>query len=151
MKSISQKKVAIIGSGPAGMSQMVAFAQAKMKGEEIPQITCFEKQEKPGGLWNYSWRTGLDQYGEACHSSMYAQLFSNAPKEVLEYPDYTFMDHFNKPVGSFPPRDALHNYILSRFYKYDCLDWIKTSTAVKGVTFDDESSKFTVNYKAMDT
>jgi trimethylamine monooxygenase len=81
---------------------------------------------------------------------MYKQLFSNAPKEVLEYPDYTFMDHFKKPVGSFPPRESLHGYILTRFNKYECNDWIRPSSAVKRVSFDDDTQKFTVKYKDMD-
>lgn len=81
---------------------------------------------------------------------MYQQLFSNAPKEVLEYPDYTFMDHFGKPVGSFPPRESCLKYILARFDKFQCSDWIKGNTAVKLVTYDDDTQKFTVNYKNMD-
>ena len=43
-----------------------SFEQAEKKGEKIPQIVCFDKQEDWGGLWNYSWRTGSDQYGDPC-------------------------------------------------------------------------------------
>ena len=64
-------KVAIIGTGPCGLSMLRAFEQAEKKGEKIPEIVCFEKQEDWGGLWNYSWRTGSDQYGDAIPNSMY--------------------------------------------------------------------------------
>ena len=37
-------KIAIIGSGPCGLSMLRAFYQAEIKGEKIPEITCFEKQ-----------------------------------------------------------------------------------------------------------
>ena len=37
-------KVAIIGSGPCGLSMLNAFQTAKNNGEEIPEIVCFEKQ-----------------------------------------------------------------------------------------------------------
>ena len=57
-------KVAIIGSGPCGLSLLRAFQQAEEKGQKIPEIVCYEKQEDWGGLWNYSWRTGSDQYGD---------------------------------------------------------------------------------------
>ena len=57
-------KVAIIGTGPCGLSMLRAFEQAEKKGEKIPEIVCFEKQDDWGGLWNYSWRTGSDQYGD---------------------------------------------------------------------------------------
>ena len=75
-------KVAIIGSGPCGLSMLNAFQTAKNNGEEIPEIVCFEKQSDWGGLWNYSWRTGSDQYGDPVPNSMYRYLWSNGPKAV---------------------------------------------------------------------
>ena len=36
------------------------------------------------------------------HFSRY--LWSNGPKECLEFPYYTFEKHFGKPIPSFPPR-----------------------------------------------
>ena len=39
-------------------------------------------------MWNYTWRTGLDQHGEPVHGSMYRYLWSNGPKECLEFADY---------------------------------------------------------------
>ena len=38
-------KVAIIGAGPCGLSMLRAFEQAEKKGEKIPEVICFEKQE----------------------------------------------------------------------------------------------------------
>ena len=38
-------KVAIIGAGPCGLSALRSFEQAKKKGEKIPEIVCFDKQE----------------------------------------------------------------------------------------------------------
>ena len=54
-------KIAIIGAGPCGLSMLRAFEHLENKGEKIPEIVCFEKQEDWGGLWNYNWRTGSDQ------------------------------------------------------------------------------------------
>ena len=51
-------RVCVIGAGPSGMSALYQFKQLEMKGQEIPEIVCFEKQSDWGGLWNYSWRTG---------------------------------------------------------------------------------------------
>ena len=64
-------KVAIIGAGPCGLSMLRSFEHSEKKGEKIPEIVCFEKQEDWGGLWNYSWRTGSDQYGDPVPNSMY--------------------------------------------------------------------------------
>ena len=110
-------KVAIIGAGPCGLSALRSFELAEKKGEKIPEIVCFEKQEDWGGLWNYSWRTGSDQYGDPVPNSMYRYLWSNGPKECLEFADYSFDEHFKKPIPSFPPREVLYDYIIGRVSK----------------------------------
>lgn len=98
-----KKRIAIIGAGPSGLAQLRAFQSLAAKGEEIPEIVCFEKQKDWGGLWNYSWQTGLDSFGEPLHCSMYRYLWSNGPKEALEFADYSFDEHFKRPIGSYPP------------------------------------------------
>ena len=132
-----KKKVAVIGAGPSGLAVLRAFQTAKANGDEIPEIVCFEKQDNWGGLWNYTWRTGLDQYGEAVHGSMYRYLWSNGPKEGLEFADYSFEEHFGKQIASYPPRSVLFDYIEGRIKKTEVRDWIKFSTAVKNVEQSD--------------
>ena len=126
-------RVAIIGSGPCGLSMLRAFQQAEAKGEKIPEIVCYEKQDDWGGLWNYSWRTGSDQYGDPVPNSMYRYLWSNGPKECLEFADYSFDKHFGQPIPSFPPREVLFDYILGRAKDADAKKYIKFGTAVTNV------------------
>ena len=64
-------KICVIGAGPSGMAVLCWYAKLAQEGKEVPEITCYEKQGDWGGLWNYSWRTGTDQHGEAVHGSMY--------------------------------------------------------------------------------
>ena len=132
-----KKRVAVIGAGPSGLAVLRAFQTAKANGDEIPEVVCFEKQDNWGGLWNYTWRTGLDQYGEAVHGSMYRYLWSNGPKEGLEFADYSFEEHFGKQIASYPPRSVLFDYIEGRIKKTEVRDWIKFSTAVKNVEQSD--------------
>lgn len=127
------KKVAIIGAGPSGLAQLRAFQSAKAKGEDIPEIVCFEKQDDWGGLWKYTWRTGLDAHGEPVHGSMYRYLWSNGPKEGLEFADYTFEEHFGRPIASYPPRAVLFDYIEGRVKKAGIRDWIKFNHAARRV------------------
>ena len=54
---------------------------------------------------------GLDENGEPVHCSQYRDLFSNGPKECLEFPEYTFADHYGKAIPSFPPRVVLEDYL----------------------------------------
>ena len=141
------KRIAVIGAGPSGLAQLRAFQSAAQKGAEIPEIVCFEKQANWGGLWNYSWRTGVDEYGEPVHGSMYRYLWSNGPKEGLEFADYSFDEHFGKQIASYPPRAVLFDYIEGRVKKARVRDWIRFSTAVKDVSYDEKTAKFTVTVK----
>ena len=137
-------KVGIIGAGPSGLSQLRAFERAQNKGLEIPEIVCFEKQSDWGGLWNYNWRTGVDEAGDPCHGSMYRYLWSNGPKEGLEFADYTFKDHFGKDIASYPPRAVLFDYIKGRLEKTNFRDKIRFNTNVRDVRFHNDKNQFEV-------
>jgi len=139
-----KKRIAVIGAGPSGLAQLRAFASAAQKGAEIPEIVCFEKQRNWGGLWNYTWRTGLDEFGEPVHGSMYRYLWSNGPKEGLEFADYSFEEHFGKQIASYPPRAVLFDYIEGRVKKAGVRSWIRFSTVVRHVTWSPQTRKFTV-------
>lgn len=138
------KRIAVLGAGPSGLAQLRAFQSAQAKGAEIPEIFCFEKQANWGGLWNYTWRTGLDQYGEPVHGSMYRYLWSNGPKEGLEFADYSFEEHFGKQIASYPPRAVLFDYIQGRVEKAGVRDWIRFETAVRWVEKTDAGFDVTV-------
>ncbi len=142
--TMAKKRVAIIGAGPSGLAQLRAFQSAQQKGQEIPEVVCFEKQDNWGGLWNYTWRTGVDQYGEPVHGSMYRYLWSNGPKEGLEFADYTFDEHFGREIASYPPRAVLFDYIEGRVKKANVRSWIRFSTVIRSVTYDAVSEQFTV-------
>ncbi|HCP54773.1 MAG: potassium transporter [Pseudomonadaceae bacterium] len=137
-------RIAIIGAGPSGLAQLRAFQSAHTQGAAMPEVVCFEKQEDWGGMWNYTWRTGLDQHGEPVHGSMYRYLWSNGPKECLEFADYSFDEHFDQPISSYPPREVLWDYIQGRVKKAGVRDYIRFNTAVKNVSFDETSKQFTV-------
>lgn len=142
-------RVAVIGAGPCGLGQLRAFQQAQIKGAEIPDIVCFEKQSDWGGLWNYTWRAGLDEHGEPVHCSMYRYLWSNGPKEVLEFADYTFDQHFKQPIPSYPPREVLYDYIIGRAKDAKVRPWIQFSTAARHVSYDKNSGQFSVTVERL--
>ncbi len=138
-------RVAVIGAGPCGLSQLHAFASdSEAGGPSAPEVVCYEKQDDWGGLWNYSWRTGLDEHGEPCHASMYRYLWSNGPKECLEFADYGFEEHFGKPIASFPPREILYDYILGRASRSGFRDQIRFNHPVRRISRSADGSGFTV-------
>ena len=137
-------RIGIVGAGPSGLAQLRAFKSAEKKGEEVPEIICFEKQEDWGGLWNYTWRTGVGKYGEPTHGSMYKYLWSNGPKECLEFSDYSFDEHFGKPISSYPPRSVLFDYIQGRVRKSDVRKYIRFNTTTRWVEYNEETKQFKV-------
>ncbi|MEO8773055.1 MAG: NAD(P)/FAD-dependent oxidoreductase [Gelidibacter sp.] len=139
---MAKKRIGIIGAGPSGLAQLRAFEAAKNEGMEVPEIVCFEKQSNWGGMWNYSWRTGVGKYGEPIHGSMYKYLWSNGPKECLEFSDYSFDEHFKKPISSYPPRPVLFDYIQGRIKKNKVRDYIRFDTTVRWVNYNEETKKF---------
>lgn len=140
-------RIAILGAGPSGLAQIRAFEAARLAGADIPEIVCYEKQSDLGGLWNYTWRTGLDAYGEPVHGSMYRYLWSNGPKECLEFADYSFEEHFGRPIPSYPPRAVLRDYIMGRVEKSGARQYIRFNTAVHWVDYSEETSKFSVTVR----
>ena len=138
-------RVAVIGAGPSGLAAVARLPiRRRRRAPRFPKIVCFEKQADWGGLWNYTWRTGLDEYGEPVHGSMYRYLWSNGPKECLEFADYTFEEHFGKPIP--PIRRAPCSGTTSRAAskKAGVRKWVRFNTPVRMVTYDEETKKFTV-------
>ena len=139
-----KKRVAVLGAGPSGLAQLRAFASAKSLGIDTPEVVCFEKQQDWGGLWNYTWQTGVDEHGEPVHSSMYRYLWSNGPKEALEFADYSFEEHFGRAIPSFPPRAVLWDYIQGRALRAQVRDQIRFRTVVRMLDFDPSTQLFSV-------
>ncbi|TRY75407.1 hypothetical protein TCAL_01616 [Tigriopus californicus] len=82
---------------------------------------------------------------------MYRYLWSNGPKEALEFPDYTFEEHYGQTIPSFPPREVLFDYLQGRWKKFDLDRFISFNHSVKDVTYNANSDKFSVvtkNHKA---
>lgn len=148
---ISKMRVAILGAGPSGLAQLRAFDAARRTGVAVPQVVCYEKQADLGGMWNYTWRTGLDAYGEPVHGSMYRYLWSNGPKECLEFADYSFEEHFGRPIPSYPPRAVLRDYIMGRIEKSGLRSHIHFLHAIQWVEYDENTKKFSVTVRDMKT
>jgi len=140
-------RVCVIGAGPSGLAQLRAFESARRSGTAIPEIVSYEKQSDWGGLWNFSLRTGPDGNGEPVYGSMYRYLWSNGPKECLEFADYSFEEHFGRPIPSYQPRAVLHDYIKGRVEKSGVRDYIRFNHVVRWVEHSEETGHFTITVK----
>jgi trimethylamine monooxygenase len=75
---------------------------------------------------------------------MFYSLWSNGPKEVLEYVDYRFDQHFGTSISSYPPRAVLYDYITGRATAGNIRKFIRFRTAVRHVDFDETTQEFRV-------
>jgi trimethylamine monooxygenase len=145
------ESIAIIGLGVSGISQLRSFKKLGKQGIKIPKIIAYEKQDTFGGLWNKTWRTGVDSNGEMVHSSIYNHLWSNGPKECLEFPDYSFDKHFGFPIPSYPPFSVLRSYLDGYYRDSDVADWALFNTVVRKVDYSELEQKFIVNYQNLES
>jgi len=138
-----KKRIAIIGAGPSGCGVLNAFKADNQL--DNYDIVCFEKQPTIGGLWNFDWHTGVGEDGEVVHSSMYRYLWSNGPKECLEYPDFTFADCYGKQIPSYPPRPVIEKYMKKRFEVPEILSRIRFQNVVRMVKYNEDNETFVID------
>ena len=77
------------------------------------------------------------------------RLWSNGPKEVLEYVDYKFEDHFGRCIPSYPPRAVVYDYIIGRAKAGDIRKFIRFRTAVRHVAFDGNTKQFHITVEEL--
>jgi trimethylamine monooxygenase len=146
-------RIGLIGAGPCGLSQLHAFVNAHGKelSDESYSIVCFDKQSQWGGQWNDEIMARFSLTGEPAHSAMYKDLWTNEPKECMEYADYSFLQHFGKPTPSFPSREVIFHYMEGRAIKSGLHQFIRFNQAVRWLSFDDKSSRFVMHVEDLTT
>ena len=119
------------------------------KGAEIPEIVCFEKQSDWGGLWNYTGARASMNMASWFIPACTAICGRMDRRNALEFADYTFDHHFKQPIPSFPPREVLYDYITGRAKDAGVRPWIQFNTAVRHVTYDKNSGKFSLTFERL--
>jgi cation diffusion facilitator CzcD-associated flavoprotein CzcO len=79
--------IAVIGAGAAGLVTARELQRAGFR------VTIFEQTATVAGVWAYTPETEADplgQRGERIHSSLYASLRTNLPRDLMAYTDYPF-------------------------------------------------------------
>ncbi|CAI9093770.1 OLC1v1029335C1 [Oldenlandia corymbosa var. corymbosa] len=90
MSPIASRNVAVIGAGAAGL---IAAHELRQEGHKV---VVFERETQVGGTWLYMPDTesdpiGIDPARNVVHSSLYASLRTNLPREVMGYRVFPFV------------------------------------------------------------
>ncbi|CAH1110859.1 unnamed protein product [Psylliodes chrysocephalus] len=93
-------KIAVIGAGPAGLCALKTCL------DENFNCDVFEKSGVIGGVWNYNEKIGIDEFGIPIHNSVYEELRTNLPKELMQFENFPFKG----PLSFVYPPDVI-NYV----------------------------------------
>ncbi|XP_067651450.1 uncharacterized protein [Haliotis asinina] len=118
-------RVAVIGAGAGGLCAM----RHLLARPDVFDGVCFEQCPIVGGTWVYTDRVGTDEYGLPVHSSMYKNLRTNLPKEVMAFPDFPFKDN----LPSFVFHQEVLQYLQDYSDHFNVTDKIKFQTRVDSV------------------
>lgn len=138
------KVVGVIGAGAAGLC-------AARHISATPGMTpvVWEKAAKVGGTWVYTPQVGKDEHGLPIFSSMYKNLKTNLPKEVMQFPDFPFPEqeesflHHTDILGYL--EDYAKHYELHQYIKFGC-----NVEEVKPVEQDEEPTSWSVTVKDLE-
>lgn len=124
LPSVAKKSlsVAIIGGGSAGL----VMCRHLMSHPDTFSVTIYEQTGSIGGTWVYTDHIGKDEYGSPIHSSMYKNLRTNLPKEVMAYLDFPFPDG----GSSYLHRDDVLQYLCDYCEHFKLRQYIKLFTKV---------------------
>jgi len=109
--------VAVIGAGASGL------VAAKELLEEGLQVTVYEASTEVGGIWIYDEAAEDDLLSQRedrgkVHSSMYASLRTNLPREVMSYLDLPFIPEAMQGKSQDSRRFCSHEEVLEYLKVY---------------------------------
>ncbi|XP_054014547.1 uncharacterized protein LOC128895721 isoform X1 [Hylaeus anthracinus] len=122
----SKTRIAIVGGGVAGLV-VARHTAAKL---DTYSVTLFEQTDQIGGTWVYTDETDFDKRGLAVHSSMYKNLRTNLPREIMQIPDFPMKDDEGP---SFVHHSVIREYLWDYAKHFNLYPHIKLNTLVKHV------------------
>ncbi|XP_049964048.1 uncharacterized protein LOC126484543 [Schistocerca serialis cubense] len=92
-------RIAIVGAGAAGLA-----SARHVQASENHSCVVFERSTHIGGTWVYTEEVGIASDGLPVHTSMYQNLRTNLPKEVMGFPDFPIP---HREESYLPAKDIL--------------------------------------------
>ncbi|KAG9341620.1 hypothetical protein JZ751_018681 [Albula glossodonta] len=126
MAGFGKLRVAVVGAGAAGLC---AARHILSRTDAFAPPVVYELTKHVGGTWVYEEQVGSYDNGLPIHSSMYRDLKTNIPKEVMSFPDFPFEEQ----LPSFVHHTEVRKYLDKYCDHFQIRDNIQFSTAVDSV------------------
>ncbi|KAK3041074.1 hypothetical protein RJ639_026871 [Escallonia herrerae] len=118
----------------AGAGGLVAARELSREGHTV---VVFKKQNQVGGTWVYSPNTesdpiGLDPNRNIVHTSLYASLRTNLPREVMGFRDFPFVEtgRVHRDPRRFPGHEEVLGEVASKKGGGDQVDEVYDAVVV---------------------
>ncbi|OAE29701.1 hypothetical protein AXG93_509s1540 [Marchantia polymorpha subsp. ruderalis] len=126
------KRVLVIVAGAAGLAAAVELAR------EGHDVVVYEKSSEIGGVWNYtpdadSDPLSIDPQRKRVHSSMYASLRTNLPRELMGFLDFPFLAKEGRDKRRYPGYEEVNSYLRDFAEHHDLLSLIEFGVEVENV------------------
>ncbi|XP_047083429.1 flavin-containing monooxygenase FMO GS-OX-like 2 isoform X2 [Lolium rigidum] len=136
-------RVAVIGAGAAGL---VAARELRREGHD-PVI--FERAAEVGGTWLYDPAASADPLGAgAVHSSLYASLRTNLPREIMGFLDFPFVagEVSGSDPRRFPGHEEVQRYLEAFARRFDLYGLVRLRTEVVRVRRNASTGSWLASY-----
>ncbi|PNT78372.1 hypothetical protein BRADI_1g78290v3 [Brachypodium distachyon] len=122
--------VAVIGAGAAGLA-----AARELRREGHGPVVVFERCAGVGGTWLYD-----DKVSTNHHSSLYASLRTNLPRETMGFLDFPLVSSDSGDSRRFPGHAEVLRYLQEFARRFDLHGMVKLQTEVLSVRREASSS-----------
>ncbi|CAM6046018.1 unnamed protein product [Sphagnum compactum] len=141
-------KVGVIGAGAGGL------VTARELIREGHSVVVFEKSMTVGGVWVYepevdSELLGVKSDRKRVHSSMYASLRTNLPRELMSYVDYPFLPSNGRRRDGrrYPGHQEVAFYLQDFAQECELLEFIRFGVSVEHVELEMDRPDGEISWK----
>ncbi|XP_066377051.1 flavin-containing monooxygenase FMO GS-OX-like 2 isoform X1 [Miscanthus floridulus] len=142
-------RLAVVGAGAAGL---VAARELRREGH-APVV--FERAAAVGGTWLYTPPAAMSSdplSAAATHSSLYASLRTNLPRETMGFLDFPFAAAAaagSRDPRRFPGHQEVLRYLEAFARRFDLLRLVRFETEVLSVRREDDGGRWAVTSRKL--
>jgi len=101
-------------------------------------------------LWNYTWRTGLDEHGDPVPGACTVTVVPTGPRSASSSPTTPSHEHFGQRSRRSRRAKCFTTTFTGRAKTNNVRQFIQFDTAVRWISYDEKAGKFAVTVQTRD-